>query len=104
MLFYWNEYSFNLIIKEVLEELKLPIYKTMNEYSDEKLEQIEKLTINKHYKMGYGKPMVSVLHDMFHQEYGAGDNTPEQFMEFEIRLKQGEFNNFLKENNLKLII
>jgi hypothetical protein len=99
-----HEYGFNLMIKDVLKELKLPIYKIMNEYSDEELEQIEKLTIDKHYKMGYGKPMVSVLHDIFHQEYGIGNNTPKQFKEFEIRLKQGEFNNFLEENNLKLVI
>jgi len=48
-------------------------------------------------------PLEKRIHNFYHGIYG-NDNTHEQFEEFKVRLKLGEFNDFLKENNLKLVI
>lgn len=96
-------YGYYLILTETLEELILPIYKEINNYTDEQLKEIGIVLLEKHYKYGLGKPLLSIIHDLFHRIYSKR-STSEQYEEFKVRLKFGEFNEFLKENNLKLVI
>jgi hypothetical protein len=97
-------YGMNIIIKETLNELKLDLKESVNLYSDEDLSQIVLLIIQKHEFYGLGVLLNSKIHRLFHSLYLNKDNTPEQFEEFKIRLKLGEFDDFLKENNLCLVI
>jgi len=95
-------YNFHKIVSDILNELKLPIYKTMGEYTFEEIKNIEEL-FYKYHTIKIGVPILNSLHTFYHKIYGD-DNTPQQFKEFITRLRLGEFNNFLKENNLELNI
>lgn len=97
-------YSFTSIITEVLYNLNLPIYKEINRYSDDELNYIEEECLKLHYKYPLGVCLTNEMHKLFHKVYGTGNNIPSQFEDFKNRLKSGEFDLFLKENNYSLII
>jgi hypothetical protein len=88
---------------ETINELKYKINNNISEYSENELNSITDMFLKVHQKYGLGVPIKEKLHKLYHFNYG-NDNTPEQFEEFKIRLKSGEFNDFLEENNLHLII
>jgi len=97
--------SFKSIIDECLKYYNIDLnYSTVSALDKDKLFNIESMILNLHYKYGYGIPLHKEIHNLFHKLYTTKNNTPEQFEEFKTRLKQGEFNSFLEENNLKLII
>ncbi|MBM6821039.1 hypothetical protein H6A19_17195, partial [Clostridium saudiense] len=81
--------SFSEIVDEMIKILNIPIYKTVGEYSEEELNQMEVLILELHYKYGLGVVITKELHDEFHKSYGYGDNTPEQFNEFKKIKQQG---------------
>ncbi|PZT57538.1 hypothetical protein DN757_02415 [Paenibacillus silvae] len=54
----------------------------MSDIDDVLLEKIRKLCVEKHYKYGLGVPLRRDLHIDFHVQYGYGNNTYEQFLEF----------------------
>jgi len=73
--------SVNIILKETLKELDLPIYDEVNKYTLEELQNIETLFVNKNNNL-LGVFVNSIDHKKFHSIYGYGDNTPEQWYEF----------------------
>lgn len=79
--------GFGTIVNETLEKCNLPIYKTIGEYTSEELKFIGDTCLELHYKYGLGVCLTSDIHTKFHQEYGYGDNTPEQFEEFKKNYK-----------------
>lgn len=83
--------SFKQIINETLEELGFEKTKTLEEYSSEELEILRVSIIKNNYKYGLGVCLKSNLHKLFHDCYGYGNNTPEQFKEFKARYINGEF-------------
>lgn len=91
--------SFNTILKMALKELSIPLYANVSLYTQNQLDKIEEYIISKHTET-IGITLVNTIHNLFHQEYGKGDNNFQQFNDFITRLKTGEFNKFLKENNL----
>lgn len=97
-------YSFRSILNEVLEELKLKWHQLVSGYSKDELVNIVNLLQLKHVEHGDGVCLKRNIHEAFHKNFGYQNNTPEQFEEFKICLKNGEFNDFLEENNLELII
>ena len=97
-------YSFTNIITETLHNLNFPIYKEINKYTDNELNYIEEECLRLHYKYPLGVCLIEKIHKLFHKEYGNGENTPNQFIDFKFRLQSGEFDAFLKENNLNLVI
>jgi hypothetical protein len=97
-----NIILFIIILKETLDNLNIPIYEEISKYDNETLEIIADECIRLHYKYGLGIVINNKLHDLFHKLYKKKNNTKEQFLEFITRLEDGEFNNFLNENNLKL--
>jgi hypothetical protein len=99
-----HQYSFAKLLEETLKELKYDIYKNINEYSQEQLLNIENRLLEIHYRYPLGVCLKENLHKLYHSLYGEGNNLPIEFEEFKTRLRLGEFNNFLEENNLKLII
>jgi len=94
-------YGFNLIIKEAFKETKIPVKKFI-EYTNEDMTILSDKVIELHNKYPLGVCLKEELHKLFHILYKCGDNTPEQFEEFKIRLKDGEFNDLLNENGLIL--
>ena len=84
-------YSFESILKETLNELTLPIYSSVSEYSDDELKMIEQLLVDKHNEYGYGVPLLPDIHALFHNIYGKGNNTQEQFTEFSTNFISGKY-------------
>jgi hypothetical protein len=63
---------------------------------------MEQLCKQKHNN-NIGIVICNELHNLFHILYGRKNNMPYQFDEFKQRLYSGEFNDFLKDHNLKLL-
>lgn len=84
-------YNYSDILNETLNELKLKARNNISLYSDKELEDIEKLLIHKHYEYGFGIPLNSSIHELFHSIYGKRNNTYEQLEEFKNKYINGEF-------------
>ncbi len=80
-------YSFDAIIKNILNELNLEI---KNIYSGEEFLKI-KNKILEYHEDNLGVCISSKLHTLFHKLYLKYNNTPEQFEEFKQRYYDGEF-------------
>jgi hypothetical protein len=83
-------YGFSTIISDLFDELKLPIYQNLFDYSDSEMQLIIDKCIELHYKHGLGVCLTRDLHKLFHSIYGNRNITPEQFEEFKTNYKQGK--------------
>ena len=92
-------YSYNKILKETLDESKLPIHQEIKYYTKEELEYLKDILIRKHYEYPLGICLCKVIHGLYHNLYGD-DNTPEQFEEFKTRYNSGEFKDIIIEDNI----
>jgi len=96
-------HGFDLIMKETINETKLPIYNEINKYSDEELKELSDKCLELHYKYPLGVCLSEKIHKLFHSIYGAGRNTPEQFEEFKENFNKGKYKDLLNINTLKQI-
>lgn len=85
---------FSKIVQETMSLIELPVYENIGSYSEEDLENITNLCIDKHYEYGLGATLHSSIHDLFHEEYGLFYFDEDDFTEFTTRYKNGEFENF----------
>lgn len=79
--------SFNTIVQEASEELGIPILRKLSDY--EKLDDfyaLQEKVIQKH-TLDIGITLNRDIHNSFHNKYGKGDNTVEQFNEFKALYK-----------------
>lgn len=74
--------SFNSILYETMEYLKLPIHNKISQYTEEELKLIEEKFLELHYKYGLGVCLTKTKHKEFHNIYGYGNNTKKQFIEW----------------------
>jgi len=101
-------YSYNKILKEIINECNLPIYTEISEYTKEELDLLKLKNIEIHNRYPLGVCLCSKIHKLYHNIYGD-DNTPEQFEEFKLRYNNGEFTNVLnkkqrrKDNKTKIV-
>lgn len=79
-------YSHNLIVEEVLDTLNLEV-KDIEEYTSNEIIMMKQTCLELHYKYGLGVCLTNDMHDKFHTIYGYGNNTPKQFDEFLIYIK-----------------
>jgi hypothetical protein len=75
-------YSFDNIVKDTLSETGLPLYKDISSYSDEEIKQLIDKCLEIHYRHPLGVCLEEKHHLKFHEEFGYGNNTEEQFNEF----------------------
>lgn len=87
--------SFKEIINIALNELNYSKTKTLEEYSDKELETLRYKIIEINNSFGLGVCLTKEIHKLFHDLYGYGDNSPEQFEEFTNRYKSCEFEKIL---------
>ena len=81
-------YGSNLILNETLFLLKLPPYKDINKYTEIELKNILDTYKKIQAKHPHGACLTKGWHKSFHDKYGYGNNTPEQFEEFLRNLNQ----------------
>ena len=83
-------YSFNKILKEVIDECGLPIHRIISDYTTEELNLLKSKNREIHSRYPLGVCLCKEVHDLYHNLY-KDDNTPEQFEEFKERYNNGEF-------------
>ena len=74
--------NFNSIVADIVKELDLPTYDNISSYSENELNDMVDLCMSKHREIGYGIPMKTELHKLFHSKYGYKQNNYEQLVEF----------------------
>lgn len=75
-------YGLNLILKETLKDLNINIKETMDDYTDQELRLILDAFRTKQNNYPLGVCLTSDIHKQFHDKYGYGNNTIEQWNEF----------------------
>lgn len=75
-------YGFDRIFNEVFNNTKINFRETIAEYSSFELDKLKNECCRLHKYYGVGVCLKKDLHVLFHQKYGYGDNTPEQFKDF----------------------
>lgn len=94
--------SFNSIVKECLDELKMPLKDNLGEYSEEYRNTLVELVKEKHNKYGLGLCMCKELHKKFHDEYSYEYFTVDDFKEFIENYFNGKYDDEL-DDRLKSI-
>jgi len=89
-------YPFKNIVNEVFETLNLEQLPKVLYYSEVEFDNIKDKLHELHNNCGLGVCLSKPIHKLFHDTYGYTNNTPEQFYEFELRYKLGEFTDIIK--------
>jgi len=84
-------YSFSNIVIETMQLVGIPIYPQVNMYLSDELMVIEETFRKLHAKHGDGVPINKYLHELYHDEYGKGNNTPCEFEDFKMKYLQGVY-------------
>lgn len=82
--------SFNTIVQEAVEQTGIPVLARFSDYQNDDYIKLRDKVLEL-YEISNGVTLTRKIHNLFHQEYGKGGNTPEQFQEFCERYKRGEF-------------
>lgn len=75
-------YGFSFIFNEVMGTLGYEIYEEVSRYTEEELRLMTNLTRKLHIQNVDGVVLCEEVHQEFHNIYGYGDNTLEQWEEF----------------------
>ena len=81
--------SFHTILQIILDKYNIPRSKKLNEFIAKELNIIEDDFLKEHKLLGVC--LHPEIHKLYHHLYSYWNNTPEQFEEFKIRYKFGEF-------------
>lgn len=84
-----HKYSFNLILKETFDTINIDDRESIDDYTDEELKNILYTFRSIQDKYPLGVCLCRDVHKLFHQVYGYGNNTVEQWNEFEKNYKNG---------------
>jgi hypothetical protein len=95
-------YPFYKIIKETLDLVNIPLYKSIDCYTPDELALIKETCIKLNYKYGLGVCLTEEIHKEFHLTYGKTDFTPENFQEF-FYLKTGKEFNFPMKGDVMIV-
>lgn len=74
--------SFNILLEECIEVLDFPIYDDFSEYSQEQLDDFVNMFLELQEYYGEYACVTESVHKAFHNMYGYGNNTLEQWEEF----------------------
>jgi hypothetical protein len=93
-------YSFDLILKEVFNNLEIEIKEKIADYTEDEMALLKSEVLKIHYKYGLGVCLEKKVHKLFHTIYGHGENHPHQFEEFSLRYSLGEFDVLMLEKQM----
>ena len=96
-------FSFNLILKELLNISNIKIKQDVSDYTDDELTILKNTLRELHYKNGLGICIHTKLHSLFHTEYGD-NNDKKQILDFLNKINNGKYDDFLEEHNIKINI
>ena len=85
--------AFSMIIRKGHELHNIPIKEQVNDYTREELKLLEDYVAEWHKDTSNAVVLCDEVHKLFHNLYGKGDNTREQYEEFKQRYLDGEFDN-----------
>lgn len=91
--------AFNTIVKEAHDVYGIEVKEIVADYTEEELKLIKDYVISWHKDTSNAILLSEEIHDLFHHEYGYGDNTKEQYEEFRERYLNGEFDNLNPTND-----
>ena len=83
-------YGFNLIVLDAHKLYNIEIKKQIKDYTKEDLKLLAEYVINWHKDNSNAVVLCKEMHDLFHDIYGYGDNTEEQYIEFKERKQRGD--------------
>lgn len=86
---------FKDIVAEVMKELNLNIFETMELYSEKERKMIAEKSLELHFKYGLGVVLCRNIHNLFHSLYGKHNNSKEEFYEFKRRYLNKEFESIM---------
>ena len=75
-------YGFNLILEETFETMQINIKSDINDYTHDEMMDILKCFREIQSKYPLGVCLTKEIHNLFHSQYGYGNNTIEQWNEF----------------------
>lgn len=84
-------YGLNLILNETLDKLNIEIKPSIDDYSKEELQLILDCFREKQNTYPLGVCLTKEIHMKFHEIYGYGNNTIEQWNEFVSDFKSGKY-------------
>ena len=87
--------AFSTIVLEAHKLYNIQVKSQVKDYTKEELHKLEGYVTNWHKDTSNAVLLSKEVHDLFHNLYGRGSNTPEQFEEFRERYMAGEFKNVL---------
>lgn len=87
--------AFSTIIKEAHELHNIQVKPQVKDYTEEELHKLEEYVASWHKDNSNAVVLRKEVHDLFHDLYGKGNNTPEQFKEFKERYIAGEFKDLI---------
>lgn len=79
--------NFASIVEQALQELQLPAYPQIKNYSSDELQQLKDKVKDLH-KQVKGVVLTKTLHTLFHQTYGYENNTEQQYIEFKAKIRK----------------
>lgn len=94
-------YPFHKILNEVFEEMGYDINKEY-QLSDSEVSEICKNFFKKQNEYGFGVCVDKEIHKLFHSLYGFINFTSDNWFDFTIRLKNGEYNEILLQKGVNI--
>ena len=88
-------YAFSSIVLDAHNTYNIEIKEQVKDYTDKELELLEQYVAEWHKDNSNAIVLCEEAHTLFHNLYGKGSNTPEQFEEFRERYLNGEFKDLL---------
>ena len=82
--------AFNTIILEAHKLNNIEIHEIIGEYTKEELHKLEEYVVSYHQDNSNAVVLCKEMHDLFHNIYGYGNNTKEQYIEFKERKQRGD--------------
>lgn len=87
--------AFSTIVLEAHELHNIRIKPQVKDYTEEELHKLEEYVTSWHKDTSNAVVLCKEVHDLFHNLYKYGGNTPEQFKEFKERYIAGEFKDLI---------
>ena len=88
-------YAFSSIVMDAHNAYNIEIKQQVKDYTEEELKLLEEYVAEWHKDTSNAVVLSEEAHMLFHNLYGRGDNTPEQYEEFKQRYLDGEFKSLL---------